>query len=150
MAEVRLSCCIGRTDASGFWAHMLFHLLHSARGARVEPRRLAPGTVCARGMSLERMRCMRLFAAALRPKEGDEPGGGDDMAEATGGTDPVVLDATGGVYPVAEDADVDGTKTDMNCDDSDDEEAADSIFEWRWAGLHATQIDHVHAATFEC
>ena len=93
---------------------------------------------------------MRLFAAALRPEEGDEPGGGDDMAEATGGTDPVVLDATGGAYPVAEDAaDVDRTKTDMNCDDSDDEGAADSIFEWRWAGLHATQIDHVHAATFE-
>ena len=60
---------------------------------------------------------MRLFAAALRPEEGDEPGGGDDVAEATGGTDPVVLDATGGAYPVAEDAaDVDGTKTDINCE----------------------------------
>ena len=94
---------------------------------------------------------MRLFAAALRPEEGDEPGGGDDVAEATGGTDPVVLDATGGTHPVAEDAaDVDGTKTHMNCDDSDDEEAADSIFDRRWAGLHATQNDHVHAATFNC
>ena len=114
---------------------MLFHLLHSARGARVEPGRLVPGTVCARGMSLERMRCMRLFAAALRPEEGAEPGGGDDVTEATRGTDPVVLDAAGGAYPVAEDAaDVDGTKTDMNCDDSDDEEAAGSIFERRWAG----------------